>query len=552
LHEPVVRWSLRTGLAGLLLALIAGAAAGAARADSMAAIADDFVRAGLLFQNHDPTPYLFIGPESLRTEARARSVPLADVLTQLERLRSRIVALPAPETPDDQRRRRDLVDRITALVTRGGILAGDVPASFDEETRLIFGVQVPAFDEAHFRAIAAQLDTIIPGDGELLARVEAFREQFVIPPDRLEAVIGRAMAECRARTRAHLQLPPDEYVTLNVTGGKHWVGFTEYRGTGHSIVHLNRDVPVHIERAIELGCHEGYPGHHVHATLVEQELVERRGWIEYSLITLLGPLSVTAEGAASFAMDLAFSREDRIAFERSVLLPLAGLSGEHLETYYHYIDLLDELNFARNEVARRYLYGGMPREQAVQWLMEFGLETRGTAAQRLDFIDAQRAYVVTYNYGKKLVRDYVTSRARPGSDAAWKAFYEILTTPLMPADLVAAGAAGPGQAAAAGGVDGGSMREHRLAGGWSRQDEPSEDARAALNWVLGQMNTSAHLRRIREVRTQVVAGLNYAIEFELDNDEVWHTIVFRDLHGKYHLTRPAQLGTLPDPYQRRD
>lgn len=96
------------------------------------------------------------------------------------------------------------------------------------------------------------------------------------------------------------------------------------------------------------------------------------------------------------------------------------------------------------------------------------------------------------------------------------------------------------------------MKDSRLAGGWSRQDEPSADARAALDWVLGQMNTAARLRRIREVRTQVVAGLNYAIEFELDNGEVWHTIVFRDLDGKYHLTQQAQLGVLPDPYQRGD
>jgi len=530
---------LKMGVASWLLVVLAGvaAAAGSERVDSMGAIADDFVRLGLLFQNHDPTPYLYIGPEALRTEARSQSVPLDTIVAQLQDLQSRIDELPAAAVPDDQRRRRDLTDRITALAARGRILMAEYPAGFDEETRLIFGVQVPAYDEAHFRAIAAQLDEIIPGEGDLVARVAAFREQFVIPPERLEAVIGRAMEECRARTRAHMALPDDERVTLNITSGKHWVGFTEYRGGGRSIVHLNRDVPVHIERAIELGCHEGYPGHHVHATLVEQELLMRRGWTEYSLITLLGPLAVVAEGAASFAMDLAFSREERIEFERSVLLPLAGLKVEQLDTYYHFIDLLDELNFARNEVARKYLYGGMPREQAVRWLMEFGLETRGTAEQRLNFIDAQRAYVVTYNYGKKLVREYVLSRARPGSDDAWQTFYEVLATPLMPADLVAGSS---------------TMKEYKLAGGWSRQDEPSDDARAALDWVLGQMNTAAHLRRIREVRTQVVAGLNYAIEFELDNGEVWHTIVFRDLGGKFHLSQRAQLGALPDPYARRD
>lgn len=533
-----MRFHVLHRLVGLLLALVLGAAAAAApgRADSMDDIAEDFVRAGLLFQNHDPTPYLFIGQQALRSEARQQKVPLADVVARLRGLQLRIDALPAPTTQDELHRRRDLTQRITALITRGGVLAGRFPASFDDEVRLTFGVQVPRYDEAHFRALAAQLDGIIPGQGDLVARVEAFREQFVIPPDRLEAVIGRAMEECRARARAHISLPEDEHVRLDVTGGMPWVGFTEYQGRGQSVVHLNREVPVHIERAIELGCHEGYPGHHVHATLVEQELVRRRGWGEYSLITLLGPQAVVAEGAASYAMELAFSREERIAFERSVLLPLAGLNGAHLETYYHFIDLLDELNYARNEAARRYLYEGMPREQAIRWLMEYGLETRATASQRLNVIDAQRTYVVTYNYGKRLVRDYVEGRAPAGSDAAWRAYHEILTAPLMPADLVAGSK---------------SMSERTLAGGWSRQTESTEDARAALTWVLGQMNTSAHLRRIREVRTQVVAGLNYAIEFELDNDEVWHAIVYRDLGGNYHLAQRAQLGVLPDPYAGR-
>jgi putative hemolysin len=101
-------------------------------------------------------------------------------------------------------------------------------------------------------------------------------------------------------------------------------------------------------------------------------------------------------------------------------------------------------------------------------------------------------------------------------------------------------------------TDGGSMTGNKRVGGWTRQDTASEDAQAALDWVLGQMNTAAGLRGIRGVWTQVVAGLNYAIEFELDNGEVWHTVVFRDLDGKFHLAQPAQLGPRPDPYNRKD
>ena len=144
---------------------------------------------------------------------------------------------------------------------------------------------------------------------------------------------------------------------------------------------------------------------------------------------------VIAEGAANYGVDLAFTPAERIAYERSVILPMAGLDGEQLELYYRYFALLDQLNFARNEVARYYLYGGMPREQAIEWLMEFGLESRGTASQRLDFIAAMRSYVINYNYGKSLVRDYVESQAGPDREARWQVFQQVLSTPIQPQQM---------------------------------------------------------------------------------------------------------------------
>ena len=433
--------SLGRGLAVVMTAclwLVAGSATAdieGADGDSIDAIAKAFVQTGLRFQNHDPLPFVYIGPAAWQASARADDVALDDVLARLDSLQARLNALPAALEAGAQRRRRDLSARLLALRTRGDILIGQYPRSFDEETQRLFGVTAPEYDESHFRNLVAELDGIIPGEGALVDRVATFREQFVIPPEKLEAVIGRAMRECRARTLAHLDLPANESVTLNLTGGIPWVGFTEYKGDSQSIVHINRDVPVHIERAIELGCHEGYPGHHVHATLVEQELVKNRGWTEYTYIPLVGPLAVIAEGAASFAMDLAFSREERIAFERDALLPLAGMKGDQLGTYYHYIDLVEQLNFARNEVARKYLYAGMPRDEALRWLMEFGLETPGTAATRLNVIDAQRSYVVTYNFGRKLIADYLETSVAEETAESWQMFFDILTTPLSPADL---------------------------------------------------------------------------------------------------------------------
>ena len=82
-----------------------------------------------------------------------------------------------------------------------------------------------------------------------------------------------------------------------------------------------------------------------------------------------------------------------------------------------------------------------------------------------------------------------------------------------------------------------------LTGGWSKSDITPQ-AEQALDAVLGQMNTAAELKQILSVRTQVVAGLNYAIEFEMDNGEVWNTIVYRSLQGDIEMMEVAQQGRL--------
>ncbi|GAA5648304.1 MULTISPECIES: cystatin domain-containing protein [Vibrio] len=83
----------------------------------------------------------------------------------------------------------------------------------------------------------------------------------------------------------------------------------------------------------------------------------------------------------------------------------------------------------------------------------------------------------------------------------------------------------------------------QLAGGWSAA-QVDDDTRQALETVLTQMNTSAKLDTILTVRTQVVAGTNYAIDFRMDDGQIWHTIVFRSLKGEYSMTQAAQPGPL--------
>lgn len=90
--------------------------------------------------------------------------------------------------------------------------------------------------------------------------------------------------------------------------------------------------------------------------------------------------------------------------------------------------------------------------------------------------------------------------------------------------------------------------DNGMAGGWNTSVVTPE-VEKAINYVLGMMNTSAKLEQILAVKTQVVAGTNYAIDFKLDDGQVWNTRVFRNLNGKFTMTQPAQQGSMTQDCQ---
>lgn len=408
---------------------------GISKVDSLDQIASDYVLLGLAVAKSDPVQHLYLGPEQWKEQVKDDPRSLAQLQTDLKILAQRLKALPAAGEPLTDLRSSLLEARIIASMTRAGILQGEPPTSFDEETRLMFGVVLPERTEASFVALAQELEQVIPGEGDLSERLARFREQFVIPPERLDTVMARALAECRGRTTQYLQLPEGESVKLNMTRDKPWVGFAEYHGGSHSTIHVNQDVPVHIERALELGCHEAYPGHHTHASMLQEELIHRRGWMEYAFIPLYGPQAVVAEGVASYAPFLVFTEIERAAFEKDVLLPLAGLDGAQFDRYSRYLAIKHELIYSWTEAARRYLYDGMSREETIQWLMKYGLETYETASQRLDFIAALRAYVLSYSHGMDLVKSFIEQEGGEVSSQRWSTFSYLLVTPLTPTEM---------------------------------------------------------------------------------------------------------------------
>jgi hypothetical protein len=376
----------------------------------------------------------YFGPEDIRQAAVEAALPLAEIDARAHALSEHLQGL--LESTDDEleaARIEGLLGRLRALTTRIAINRGEA-VPFDEEARRLFGVAAPDHDAGHFAAILEEIDALVPGEGSLAERVDAFRNEFVVPDERLEKVFAAAIAECRRRTLEHIELPENESFRLEYVTDKPWTGYNWYEGDAHSLIQINRGLPIYVSRAVDLGCHEGYPGHHTFNALLEENLVEAAGWIEFTLYPLFSPQSLIAEGSGNYGIELAFPGDARVAFEKRELFPLAGLDPAGAERYYRLLELLEELSYAGNEAARDYLNGTISREEAVEWLVDYTLVSGERARQRVDFFDTYRSYVINYNLGEDLVKQYV-ERDADTEEERWERFERLLSTPVQPSDL---------------------------------------------------------------------------------------------------------------------
>ena len=404
--------------------------------------ARDYVVLELAMGSHDVNHVdAYYGPEELRQIAQDSALTLTEIAKEAGALAERVARWPGNRSNRMELRRIDgLQQRLRALSARVAINQGQT-FSFDEESELLFGVKAPDYDATHFEEILQSIDAILPGDGSLSARVNAFQNRFVIPPDKLAAVFDAAIAECRRRTLERINLPEDESFSLEYVTDKPWSGYNWYQGHSQSLIQINTDLPIFISRAVDLGCHEGYPGHHTFNVLLEENLVEREGWVEFALYPLFSPQSLIAEGSANYGVKLAFPDNERVEFEKLELFPLAGLDPAEADRYYALQELLERLSYAGNEAARDYLNGNIDREQAARWLEEYALASPERARQRVDFFDTYRSYVINYNLGQDIVREYVERGIGPEGEPGaleewhWKRFTQMLSSPTLPSDL---------------------------------------------------------------------------------------------------------------------
>jgi hypothetical protein len=404
--------------------------------DQINSAASSYVKLVLALGAHDPD-YVdaYFGPDEWKEQVIKNPLTLSAIANSAGILLKNLRSVNQFHLDEVTRLRvRHLIKQTEALAARVQMLQGTA-LSFDQESLALYDAATPSFDASHFEQMLDQLDQLLPGDGSLYDRYVRFRQQFQIATERIDPVFRSALAECRKRTTQHLNLPEKESFSVEYVSDKPWGGYNHFLGNGRSLIQLNTGLPIYIDSVIDYACHEGYPGHHVYNLLLEQEFVRKRNWVEFSVYPLFSPLALLMEGTANYGIEMAFPGTERIDFENRVLFPLAGLDPSEAYHYYNIKNLTDQLSYAVNEAARKYLDHQISREEAIDWLQHYAMMPPERARSRLAFIERYRSYVINYNLGLDLVRTHIELESGAMEETRWRKFEELITTPLLPSDL---------------------------------------------------------------------------------------------------------------------
>lgn len=310
--------------------------------------------------------------------------------------------------------------------------------SFDEESKALYDAVSPSYSEEHYAKLIEKLEDLLPGEGDVATRFNEFRNKYIIPQEKVAAVFEAAIAEGKRRTEEYLQLPEGESFKVEYVNDKPWGGYNWFKGNAYSLIQVNMDLPIYVDRAVDLACHEGYPGHHAYHSLIEKHMLIEKGMVEFSIYPLFSPQALISEGTANFGIKTAFPGDDRIKFEKEVVFPLAGFDPEEADKYYEIMELAGKLTYAGNDAARNYLDGSMTREEAIAFKMKYQLQSELRATKLMDFIDTYRSYVINYNLGHDMVEEYINKLGGTADkpEKRWQLFKELLSMPVLPSDLI--------------------------------------------------------------------------------------------------------------------
>ena len=296
---------------------------------------------------------------------------------------------------------------------------------YEEEGRLVYGIEPRWHDEADFRRAIETLDETLPGSGDPRARFAAWLEQVAIPAEILEQALLDVSEELRRLTRERIGLPEGEGFELELVTDVRWLGYAEYLGDLRTKISINTDLPLPAADLVHLTSHEIYGGHHTHRAWIEADLVSGRSEDERRLDLLWSPEALISEGIAETGPELVAGDGQELA-----AAVLGRLGFDYDAEVGSRVDAARELFTPISANVAMLLHGrGASREEARDYVATWSLQPEVRIDRTVDsqLRSPSPAYQHLYWQGRELVSAHV------GGDPA--RLRELMTARAVPADL---------------------------------------------------------------------------------------------------------------------
>ena len=207
-----------------------------------------------------------------------------------------------------------------------------------------------------------------------------------------------------------------------------------------SLIQVNTDLPIFIDRALDLACHEGYPGHHVYNVLLEHHLVRERGWRSSRCIRCSRRSRSSRKARPTSASTSRIPAAERVAFEtRAPVSACRSRPGDRAEVLRGLAPSSTRWTTPATKRPAATSTAGSPRSQAVDYLVTYTLTSRQRAEQRRALLRPvpQLRHQLQPRQGSR-ARLRRSARAAPPTSrmSAGGCSAELLSSPRLPSGLV--------------------------------------------------------------------------------------------------------------------
>jgi hypothetical protein len=396
-------------------------------------IAREYILLGLgLGELDDSIVDSYFGPAELRAAAADAHATPAEITRRATELAEQL-----DNEVDDPQRALWLNRQLIAVATLGRILAGEELDFIDEVTRCFDALpeQTPAAD---YESVRRELDELLPGQGDVRARLDARDARLTVPSERLPDVLEWLAVELRRRNSALFSVPPGEDLSISIVTDKPWSAYNWYDGDLRSRIEVNTDLPVRAHQVIGTMAHETFPGHHLEHAWKEQRLVREQGHLEASMLLLNTPEAYISEGLAELGQRFVCGEGDF----QSLLMELCAradlpMTQADAAREWRITQALRPLRGSGGDAALLMHAEGKSRDEVIAFLEQDALRTREQAEKNLEFISAplMRSYVFCYAGGLRLLSRWCDAA---GDAAAQRdRFFRLLTEQLTPSGVAA-------------------------------------------------------------------------------------------------------------------